>query len=413
MEKWAIFFVEFNLKKRSTMPECNIKVVAKKLGVVAVAMVLLNLLYHHYNDLISHAPTAPADNPYPRTETTTLPQEEAERKCEPRKNLVYLKTHKCASSTLQRVFLRYGKEHELSFALPASSNYLGWKLPFRPRMIPPDLRSPDGKYNMFLLHTRFSEDAISQVMPEDSVYVTILREPMEQFESLWGFYELEKFYNMPIDQFAKLPYAKVARWRKGDLHGIHQMMFDLGHGAVGEDTEVEFQRRLDQINATFDLVMIAERFDESLVLLKHLMCWTTDDVAYLSINARKENEKANITDETKSLLYSLNKPDVKLYDFFAKIFDRKVKAFGEEKMQKELLELRDANDKMEKRCVVDEEAKVTGELKWRKDIVSLAVKEDEKVCVDLVKTEISFVDEVRERQKMWVKNGWPLNKTVT
>lgn len=218
---------------------------------------------------------------------------------------------------------------------------------------------------------------------------------------------------MPIDQFAKLPYAKVARWRKGDLHGIHQMMFDLGHGAVGEDTEVEFQRRLDQINATFDLVMIAERFDESLVLLKHLMCWTTDDVVYLSINARKENEKANITDETKSLLYSLNKPDVKLYDFFAKIFDRKVKAFGEEKMQKELLELRDANDKMEKRCVVDEEAKVTGELKWRKDIVSLAVKEDEKVCVDLVKTEISFVDEVRERQKMWVKNGWPLNKTVT
>ncbi|XP_063606044.1 galactosylceramide sulfotransferase-like [Penaeus indicus] len=387
-------------------------VAAKTLGAAAVALVMLNFLYHHYNDLIGHDPTAPADSPYPRTEAATSPQEDEERKCEPKRNLVYLKTHKCASSTLQRVFLRYGKEHNLSFVLPASSNYLGWKLPFRPRMIPPDLRSPSGKYNMFLLHTRFSEDAISQVMPRDCVYVTILREPIDQFESLWGFQELEQFYNMSIDQFAKLPYEKAVRWRKGDLFGIHQMMFDLGHGAVGEDTEAEFQHRLDQINSTFDLVMLAERFDESLVLLKHLMCWTTDDIVYLSINARKENKKKNITDETKSLLHSLNKPDVKLYDFFAKIFDRKVKAFGEEKMQKELQEMRDVNDKMKKRCVADEESKVTGELKWREDIVSLAVKED-KVCVDLVKKEVSFVDEVRERQRMWIKNGWPLNKTVT
>ncbi|XP_042891343.1 galactosylceramide sulfotransferase-like, partial [Penaeus japonicus] len=145
------------------MAENNIKVAAKRLGAVAVALVLLNLLYHHYSDLISPDPTAPVDNPYPRTEAvTSAPEEEKQPVCEPRKNLVYLKTHKCASSTLQRVFLRYGKEHGLSFALPGSSNYLGWKLPFRPRMIPPDLRSPSGKYNMFLLHTRFSEDAISQ-----------------------------------------------------------------------------------------------------------------------------------------------------------------------------------------------------------------------------------------------------------
>lgn len=218
---------------------------------------------------------------------------------------------------------------------------------------------------------------------------------------------------MSIDQFAKLPYEKLVRWRKGDLHGIHQMMFDLGHGAVGEYSQDEMQHKLDKLNATFDLVMIAERFDESLVLLKNLMCWTTDDMVYLSINARKDDAKTNITSETRSLLYSLNRPDVTLYDFFANIFDQKVKAFGKERMKRELQELRDANDKMEKRCMADEESKVPGDLLWRKDIVSLVVKEDDQECVDLVKKEISFVDEVRERQRMWVKNGWPLNETVT
>ncbi|XP_037784681.1 uncharacterized protein LOC119580652 [Penaeus monodon] len=46
-------------------------VAAKKLGVVAVALVLLNLLYHHYNNLVGHDPIAPAHSPYPRTEAVT------------------------------------------------------------------------------------------------------------------------------------------------------------------------------------------------------------------------------------------------------------------------------------------------------------------------------------------------------
>ena len=40
------------------------------------------------------------------------------------------------------------------------------------------------------------------------------------------------------------------------------------------------------MDAQFDLVLILERFDESLVLLQDLMCWPTEDIVYLKQNER-------------------------------------------------------------------------------------------------------------------------------
>ena len=37
----------------------------------------------------------------------------------------FLKTHKCASSSVQNIFMRFGLKNELNFALPMSGNYVG------------------------------------------------------------------------------------------------------------------------------------------------------------------------------------------------------------------------------------------------------------------------------------------------
>ena len=41
-----------------------------------------------------------------------------------------------------------------------------------------------------------------------------------------------------------------------------------------------------ELDAQFDLVMILERFEESLILLQELMCWPTEDLVYLKHNER-------------------------------------------------------------------------------------------------------------------------------
>ncbi|XP_069171309.1 galactosylceramide sulfotransferase [Procambarus clarkii] len=321
-------------------------------------------------------------------------------RCLPRQDLMFLKTHKCASTTVQRIFLRYGKRHELTWVLPQTGNYLGSPVPFKAAMIPRSLQTPDGKYNMMVVHTRFNLEALSKVMREDALWVTIVREPLNAFESLWDFFELQKFYKMPLEKFARQPYSSVARNRKLNVFGIHQMFFDMGYTTVEDYKPGELAQTLKRLDDAFDLVMVAERFDESLVLLKNLMCWETEDITYLTINHRDKIRKTNISEETRENLQRLNHADVQLYDFFYQIFERKVEEFGKKKMNHELQELRAANKRLEKACVVqNNNSTMAKNMNWFSIVKKVAVNADDPNCVDLVKTELSFLDEVRERQR--------------
>ena len=59
------------------------------------------------------------------------------------------------------------------------------------------------------------------------------------------------------------------------------MLWDLGLDDV-ENEEVE---------KSFDLVMIVEQFDESLVLMRETICWDFEDLASLKLNGRKDSSK--------------------------------------------------------------------------------------------------------------------------
>ena len=54
-----------------------------------------------------------------------------------------------------------------------------------------------------------------------------------------------------------------------------------------------------ELDAQFDLVLILERFDESLVLLQDLMCWPTEDIVYLKQNERIAKGIMNDNDRMK------------------------------------------------------------------------------------------------------------------
>ena len=46
--------------------------------------------------------------------------------------------------------------------------------------------------------------------------------------------------------------------------------------------------KIDEAQKKFGLVMIAEQFDESLVLMKDLLCWEFEDITSLKLNGRKD-----------------------------------------------------------------------------------------------------------------------------
>ena len=45
--------------------------------------------------------------------------------CEAKRKIVFHKTHKCSSTTIQNILFRYTKKHELHLALPDRGNFLG------------------------------------------------------------------------------------------------------------------------------------------------------------------------------------------------------------------------------------------------------------------------------------------------
>ena len=50
------------------------------------------------------------------------------------------------------------------------------------------------------------------------------------------------------------------------------------------------------------MVLIADRFEESVVLLREALCWTHEDVSYLKLNARRDGEKSPLSDAARTAL---------------------------------------------------------------------------------------------------------------
>ena len=140
--------------------------------------------------------------PFVHATTTNVAQEAAPNHCTAKRNVFFLKTHKCASSTIQNVFLRYGARHDLNFVLPTLGNYLGNQAPFHRAMTSMAPWHRIG-YNIFCHHTVFNEQEVTAIMPADTVYVTIVRDPVTLFESLYSYAHLELHYKQDVIEFAR------------------------------------------------------------------------------------------------------------------------------------------------------------------------------------------------------------------
>ena len=144
------------------------------------------------------------------------------------------------------------------------------------------------------------------------------------------------------------------------------MLFDLGMNTRDLYNKKMVRKKIKEVEESFDLVMIAEQFDESIVLLKNELCWEVDDVRSFHLNGRKQQIKSKLDETTKSLLRDYLKSDYLLYNHFLKIFNTKVRAVGKYRMSIEVAALKEANRKVYDSCSVEatENGKLKGNQKW-------------------------------------------------
>lgn len=279
-----------------------------------------------------------------------------------KQHVMFLKTHKTASSTIQNILVRFGLKHNLKFALGkktihTSIHQLGWPLEYQANLsYPTQGHEP---YDLLCHHTRFSQD-IKTVMAKDAIFITILREAVSAFESWFYYYEINKKLKMkntenPLKIYAQdselYPTFPEHEHGKNMYFSVRNpQIFDLGLDAM--DDEKEIWKKISEIDQTFDLVLIAEYFDESLILLKDLLGWNIDDMVYFKQNVRPNSNKNQIDKKTYTRLRQLNMADTFLYEHFNKTFWGKAEKYGHEKLRQEVQELRALRKRWQDFCIV-------------------------------------------------------------
>ena len=49
------------------------------------------------------------------------------------------------------------------------------------------------------------KDEVNKTLGDGTVYITMLRDPVDVFESLWNYSGMRSFYHMELEKFAKSP----------------------------------------------------------------------------------------------------------------------------------------------------------------------------------------------------------------
>ena len=203
---------------------------------------------------------------------TSITQANKVHRCQPKTNVVFIKTIKTSGSTLTNVLSRYAMKHNLN--IHGHEGCLHPGLSYRVCQLKKlQLNySSLGRSNIITEHILYHRKILSDVMPKDTVYVTQLRHPLAQLGS-WLNYRGHSNLTNPVEEFRRLlPEFKFSKWNSWRQMCVPRNV-----------TQEEFQSYLDQLDKDFDLVTITEQFDLSLLLLRRKLCWDISDMLYIRL----------------------------------------------------------------------------------------------------------------------------------
>ncbi|XP_077996361.1 galactosylceramide sulfotransferase-like [Glandiceps talaboti] len=287
---------------------------------------------------------------------SALRKQEGLPTCKPFHQIVFLKTHKTASTTTNTIIQRYGLRHQLIFALPSGNQKFNENKYFSRDMLFEKTPKENGSvFNMLANHLIYNRIELEKVVP-NAKYITIIREPVSKFESTFGYYDvprglhlrpgvnqLETFMSNPDLYFKRYTSIMKNQLRNG-------MMFTLGFNHKYDNDKEMIDRTIQKLEDELDLVMLTDYYDESLLLMKKLLCWDFDDILYIPKGHRSFNRRYKVSKTLAERISKWNNADVQLYKHFNETFWKKMEDYGPD-FDKDLKKFRERQNKFYNECV--------------------------------------------------------------
>nr|XP_013041505.2 galactose-3-O-sulfotransferase 2-like [Anser cygnoides] len=278
-----------------------------------------------------------------------------EEMCEPKTNIVFLKVHKSASSTVMNILFRFGEMHNLSFAFPLKGGHqLFYPQHFMARFVQGFSPGKPPHFNILCHHMRFLQPEVQKVVPSTAVYFSILRNPVQLMESSFVYYKGTSAFSRArsLEEFLSQPYRYYNPTASDSHYARNLMTFDFGFNPDGEVSAKRVHLMLKAIEASFDLLLISEYFDESMVLLKETLCWDLDSVVSFPLNSRDSSTRSPLSGAIVEKIKDWNKLDWEIYIHFNRTFWERIdRDIGRERMQREVKVLRERQAELAKTCL--------------------------------------------------------------
>lgn len=191
-------------------------------------------------------------------------------------------------------------------------------------------------------------------MHPDSFYFSIVRDPVALAESAFSYYRgvapaFRRAGTLP--KFLASPHHFYQPGERGNHYARNLLWFDFGLDPPGSPSSAVIKATLEELESIFHLVLITEHMDESLVLLRHALCWTLDDVVAFRHNLRSPGSVDTLKPSTAARLRAWNYLDWHLYTHLNRTFWARVERFGYARMARETAMLQKRRAELRQRCL--------------------------------------------------------------
>ncbi|XP_033101739.1 galactosylceramide sulfotransferase-like [Anneissia japonica] len=320
------------------------------------------------------------------------------RPCKPHRNIVFFKTHKCGSSTTQNIFLRFGDTRNLTFAMPLENTFgydhiFSLSKLFLPSMVQ---TLPTTEYNLLCHHCTFNRKGFEEIMPSDSFYTTIIREPVSVFDSYFAYFGWAKHlklqnYSHPLEEFMnRVEAAKKSGSIPPLLSSKKDVVFHHFDYKQKIETDIMANIIIANMERELDFVILMEYFDESLILLKNKLCWSFDDILYAPKLVR--TKRLEINEALQYRIRKWNAWDVLLYDRFNASLWKQIEDFGFDRMASELKIFHEKQRELLRNCTKEEDGGLD-------TVKNLRFKPDLKgLCWQISRNEPTYTRYLRQKQ---------------
>ena len=207
-------------------------------------------------------------------------------------HVAFLKVHKAASTTAQNVFLRFGDSRKLTIILAHTHgesralNVISRVNSINENNVVPPF--PGKTYDILCCHVIYDRESFEKVLPNDTTYVGIVREPYSRFQAAIKFFSPSHIMSIeddhPVSTYAQDPLKyEPSDPRRSQTNNRMALEFGfpdrLFPGKEANTSKAEIDTYLKKIDSEFRFIIISELFEESMVYMRRVLGWTTKDVS--------------------------------------------------------------------------------------------------------------------------------------